>query len=258
MFLKKYNPTTPGSRHKIGIQKNLLSKTNSLNKIFFKKIKKNQGRSSKTGHITVRHHGGGHKKKYRILFSNKSVLIIISTFYDPYRNSFLNVGFDLVKYIFTLIPAIDKIAVGSLLESSDKLDNYRPGCSLMLGNIPTGSFINSVILPNCDKATLIRAGGTYGQILQKTKNICKIKLPSNKIVEIKNKSFATLGVISNNVSNLRCFGKAGARRILGKRPSTRGIAMNPVDHPHGGRTNGGCHPVSPWGKLTRGVPTRRK
>ena len=134
------------------------------------------------------------------------------------------------------------------------------GFRTVLKNIPTGSVINCLSFSKLknQKINFIRSAGTFGQIVQKNFLFSKIKLPSNQIIEVPTSSFATIGSVSNNLQKFIVFGKAGRRRLLGNRPSVRGIAMNPVDHPHGGRTNGGRPSVTPWGIPTKGKPTVKK
>jgi len=131
----------------------------------------------------------------------------------------------------------------------------RLGFRTLLKNIPTGTIINCLSLQKDKKVKYIRSAGTFGQIIQKNILSCHIKLPSNQIIIVSANSYATIGVISNLKNNLVVLGKAGRNRLMGHRPSVRGIAMNPVDHPHGGRTNGGRPSVTPWGIPTKGKPT---
>jgi large subunit ribosomal protein L2 len=128
----------------------------------------------------------------------------------------------------------------------------------MLQNIPAGSIIHSLSFNKKLNSIYIKSAGTFGQLIQKNNFFCKIKLPSSKIIEVSNSAFATIGIVSNSQHSNVVLGKAGRNRNKGIRPSVRGIAMNPVDHPHGGRTNGGRPSVTPWGKPTRGKPTSKK
>ena len=251
--------TTNGIRHLINIEKNKLSKTNKLFKNISKGIKLFAGRSSLTGRITVRHKGSGNKKNYKFVkFNNKtSTSILISNNYDPFRNAFIALNFDLIsKKFFNTINTNDNFP-GTLLSCNTNPKILALGDKTQLKNIPTGSIINN-ISGNLKYSQYIRAAGTFGQILQKDLVNCKVKLPSNKIIKININNFATLGVVSNPLANKIVLGKAGKNRYLGIRPTVRGIAMNPVDHPHGGRTNGGCPSVTPWGKPALGKPTVKK
>lgn len=222
-------------------------------------MKRFYGRSSNTGHITVRHKGGGVKKKYKNIFNNKinSIFIVLAILYDQNRKAFVSIIFNpflkLLKFSLTTYQQ----CVGSIIESRNKSYSNKVGNIICLKQIPTGSIVNSISYKK-KSSVFIKAAGTYGQIIQKTLKNIKIKLPSSKILVINNLSnWAILGSVSNTDQNSIILGKAGRSRLLNKRPSVRGIAMNPVDHPHGGRTNGGRHPVSPWGKLTKGVKTKK-
>lgn len=256
MKLKKLNPVTNGARHTVKIQKNLLSKSNRIVRSILSKNNKSNGRSSINGRITVWHKGGGVKNLYRnIDFSkndNNKNSIVITSCYDPNRNSFINLNFELKQKEFFFNIAPNSIFPGSLLKSSANTNELRLGFRTMIKNIPTGSIIHNLTINNSLKSQYIRSAGTFGQIVQCGLKKAKIKLPSKAIIEVSVDNYATIGVISNTQSNLTTIGKAGINRRLGIRPTVRGIAMNPVDHPHGGRTNGGMPSVSPWGIPTKG------
>jgi len=257
MKLKKLNPVTNGTRHQINIQKNLLSKSNRIFKISLKGIKRCYGRSNTTGRITVRHKGSGCKKLFRIInFQNSKILgLVVAIHYDPMRNAFISLNYNLITKTFYNTLSVNSVYPGSLLSCDQQNLDLRLGYRTTLQNIPTGSIINS-LATNKNKITkYIRSAGTFGQLIQKDLSTCKIKLTSGKITEFSINAFATLGVISNLQHNLTTIGKAGKNRLLGIRPTVRGIAMNPVDHPHGGRTNGGRPSVTPWGIPTKGQPT---
>ena len=257
MKLKKLNSITNGSRHTINIQKNLLSKNNKfIRSILLKKIKAN-GRSSINGRITVRHKGNGVKNLYRDVYPhiNKNIdnnLLVITNCYDPNRNAFINLNFDLNKKKFLFNTATNSILPGALLKNSHNIDEAKLGYRSQIKNIPAGSLIHNLTLNKSKKAQYIRSAGTFGQIVQCGEKTAKIKLPSKKVIEIDSNNYATIGITSNTQDNLKIIGKAGTNRRLGIRPTVRGIAMNPVDHPHGGRTNGGMCSVSPWGLPTKG------
>lgn len=256
MFIKKSSPFNNSSRHKLRLTKNLLSKNSKFIKQIKKGLKNVSGRSTSTGHITTRHNGGGVKKNYRFInFSNNtSANIVLSTVYDPNRSAFVSTNYDLVSQQFCNTIATHFVYPGALIICSKSIKELKLGYRTIIKNIPTGSIIHNISY-NRNSGNLVRAAGTFGQIIQKTESNCKIKLPSGYIKEFPIKTFATLGVVSNLQNNLVVIGKAGTNRLLGKRPSVRGIAMNPVDHPHGGRTNGGMPSVTPWGKPTKGKPT---
>jgi large subunit ribosomal protein L2 len=256
MLIKKVTPFNNSSRHKLRLTKNLLAKNSKFVKQIKKGLKNVSGRSTDTGHITTRHHGGGVKKNYRFInFSNSnSANLVLSTIYDPNRSSFVSINYDLLSKQFCNTISTHFVYPGALIICSKSITELKLGYRTLLKNIPTGSIIHNISYRK-SLGTLIRAAGTFGQIIQKTEKNCKIKLPSGNIKEFSIKSYATLGVVSNLQNNLVVIGKAGTNRLLGNRPSVRGIAMNPVDHPHGGRTNGGMPSVTPWGKPTKGKPT---
>lgn len=256
MKLKKLNPVTNGARHTIKIQKNLLSKSSRFVKsILSKKIVRN-GRSSINGRITVWHKGSGVKNLYRDIYpitrNNNKNFLVLANCYDPNRNSFINLNFELNKKNFFFSTTSNSVYPGTLLKNSENINELKLGFRTKIKNIPAGSLIHNLTLNNNLKTKYIRAAGTFGQIVQCGLKTAKIKLPSKKIIEVSVNNYATIGIISNTQSNLTVIGKAGTNRHLGIRPTVRGIAMNPVDHPHGGRTNGGMPSVSPWGKPTKG------
>ena len=258
MQIFKSKPYTNGVRQYINIKKNLLSKTNNLLKKDLFGFKRFKGRSSFTGRITVRHIGGGCKRKFRkISFTNEeSLSVVVAVMYDPIRSSFISLNFDLNKKTFFYNLATNGVGPGIIQKSGSENIELKLGNRTMLKNVPTGSVMHSLSLGG--HTQVARSAGLFFQIIQKTATTCKVRFPSGLIKEISNKSFGTLGGVSNPQHNLISIGKAGRNRWLGIRPSVRGIAMNPVDHPHGGRTNGGMPPVTPWGIPTKGKPTVSK
>jgi len=177
--------------------------------------------------------------------------------YDPNRNIFISLNYNFETKFFFHTSAISKVTPGSLIICQEYTQELRLGYRLKLKNIPVGTLINNVSINHNTATKYIRAAGTYGQLLQKNNLTCKIKLPSGLIINIFPFSYATIGVLTNATFNKVVLGKAGANRLKGFKPCVRGIAMNPVDHPHGGRSNGGCHPMTPWGKPTRGKKTAK-
>jgi large subunit ribosomal protein L2 len=260
MRLIKLKPNTPGTRHTIKIDKSLLLKNNFLYKNLIEYKHRFVGRSATTGHITVRHKGGGHKKKYRSLdfLNEQKTGIVIAIAYDPNRTSFISLNFDLEKKTFYTAIASDYLFTGFISSCNKKFPALKFGYRTTLQNVPTGSIVNNISLNAALCSKYARSAGTSCQIVQKTFKNSKLRLPSGKIIEISNDAFVTLGVNSNTQHNLICIGKAGKNRLKGLRPKVRGIAMNPVDHPHGGRTNSGFVYVTPWGIPTKGVKTRKK
>lgn len=257
-MLKQLKRYTNGARHQIVIQKNFLLKSNKIiNSIGYKKF---VGRSSLTGHITVRHKGGGCKTSYRpVNISNCEFIgILIGIAYDPFRNSFISCTFNLLTLKFFNTISIANVFPGSSVSCKTSSGYYYLGCRYSLCDLSAGSIICLVSTKPTSNAIFIRAGGTYGTLIQVERERSHIRLPSGKVINIKNTNYATLGSVSNEELKACIIGKAGKSRLMGIRPSVRGIAMNPVDHPHGGRSNGGMHPKTPWGKPTRGVLTANK
>jgi len=260
MKILKLKPNTNGTRHTIKIQKNLLSKTNKLSKQTIAGIKNFSGRSSTTGRITVWHKGGGCKKLFRKInyLNTETNAIVVCIMYDPFRSSFVSFNFDLDRFVFFRTISTQFVYPGSFFCCTKTIKDLNLGNRIQMSQIPAGSIIHSISLDYKKESSLVRSAGTFCQIVQKSLNQIKIKLPSGSVISCPSTSFATLGSVSNFQHNLTLIGKAGKNRLLGKRPSVRGIAMNPVDHPHGGRTNGGMPSVTPWGIPTKGKPTVSK
>lgn len=254
MKLRNYKPTSNGIRHKISLCKNTLAKKNTLIKKITIRRKYFAGRSQVNGRITSWHKGAAKKKLYRLInFSNrKSNSIIINIAYDPYRKGFISLNFDLDNKQFFYNLATENVMTGSLIKNSKNINELKLGFRTNLRNIPTGSIISNLSKNIVLESQYIKSAGTFGQVIQKGAETAKVKLPSKKVIEVSTNSFANLGIISNTKNNQIVKGKAGSNRHLGIRPTVRGIAMNPVDHPHGGRTNGGRPSVTPWGLPTKG------
>jgi large subunit ribosomal protein L2 len=253
MLLKKIKPISNNTRHKIKISKNSLLKNNKLIKKLNVFLKKNSGRCSKTGQITVRHKGNGVKNLSRKITptNKKHQTLTIGSNYDPKRASFLSLKFDLKKKEFLYDIALENEYPGTLLESNHEKSDLKLGFRNTLKKIPTGSIVSLVGEGKNGKAKYIKAAGNQGQIVNKTNLHAFVKLPSGKIKKFDINETAKIGAVSNQKHFLRVIGTAGVNRRLNKRPSVRGIAMNPVDHPHGGRTNGGRPSVTPWGLPTK-------
>lgn len=257
----KLKPRSPGTRHAIKLNKSLLLKSGgNLFKNSINYQRKFVGRSSLTGHITVRGKQLGCKKKYRrVDFQNKSTVgVVIAVSYDPNRTAFISLVFDFKKKSFFTTLAPDFLFTGFIYSCNKKIKYLKFGYRTELLGIPAGSLINNISINKDSFSKYARSAGTSCQILQKTNFVSKIRLPSGKILDISNNIFATLGIMSNTKNKLICLGKAGKNRLKGRRPIVRGIAMNPVDHPHGGRANSGFVYVTPWGRPTKGVKTRKK
>lgn len=250
------NPITPGTRHKKYILTNGLAKNNLLKTLIFK-ITRANGRSFTSGHITIRGRGAGAKKLYRKLsFLNQSSLgIILFSTYDPNRTAFISAVFDFLKYSFFFIPTIVNQFVGLIVGCKKPNHRFYFGFRYKLIDHKNGSLLSFLALPN-KTAQIAKSAGTCCLLLKSTFT-CKIRLPSNQIIIVSPISFATLGVVSNPYHRFIVIGKAGRNRLKNFRPKVRGIAMNAVDHPHGGQTNGGCCWVTPWGKPFRFKKTSR-
>lgn len=252
MRLIKLKPITNGLRHKIKIQKNLLSKSNRILKKLNKGFKQFHGRSRSTGRITSWHKGGGSKRLFRKTEENLSQdLLVLTTCYDPIKSSFINLNFEVKKKKFFYSIAPEYVYTGSLIRNTNVSDELKLGFRNQIKNIPAGSIIHNLQINSNKNSQYIKSAGAYGQIIQIDAKKTKIKLPSKKIVEVLSKNMVSIGITSNILHKNIIIGKAGTKRLLSRRPITRGIAMNPVDHPHGGRTNGGRPSVTPWGLPTK-------
>ena len=252
MKLTFSKPKTPSQRNFIKLsKKELLRKPIIKTKILG--LKNSSGRNH-SGKITVRHKGNGHKQKYRkinFLRTLKSIGIVLGIEYDPFRNSNIASIYDFTQNIFFYMLAPKNLNIGNIVESGLSTE-LNTGNSLPLYKIPEGSFIHNITTTDQKKAQFTRAAGTYAILKKKTINHANIKLSSKKEKFISLQGYATLGVLPNESYFLTQIGKAGRSRWLNKRPSVRGVAMNPVDHPNGGgegKKSG--KRVSPWGKLNK-------
>ncbi len=255
MKLIKVKPVTNGSRHQVKLDKAALVKNTRIFKNLITKNKMANGRSPITGHITSWHKGGGKKKLYRALTDTNEPVnsIVIGINYDPNRSAFISTNFNLKTKEFYNSLAINKVCPGSLIMTNSELKELKLGFRTQLSGLPIGTILNNISQGKNSDAKYAKSAGTSAQLIQVGNKTAQLKLPSNTIVRVSTESFANLGVVSNPQHSLICLGKAGRNRNLNRRPITRGIAMNPVDHPHGGRTNGGRPSVTPWG-----LPTKSK
>lgn len=252
-----YNKSN-GSRHKKHILKSQLAKKNSIFKNVKYFLKQNAGRNS-TGRITTRHKGSILKQKSFKIDSNfkKNISIVICIYLDSKKKSFIALNFDLEKKIFWSLIAAKNISSGVILNNKASNKEVYSSFSGYIKNFPTGTSVYNVsskMYNNCYG----KAAGVFCTLLQKSKNAVHIRLPSGKVIKIDNNSLATMGKVSNKIQKRCVIGKAGFNRILRKRPSVRGVAMNPVDHPHGGNTSTGTHPKTPWGIPALGKSTVKK
>jgi large subunit ribosomal protein L2 len=261
MPLKKYKPTSPGRRFATFADFEEVTRTEP-EKSLVEGISKSGGRNS-YGRVTSRHRGGGAKRRYRkIDFKRRKdgVPATVATIeYDPNRTAYIA----LLHYAdgekrYILAPA--RLKVGDVVSSGPGAD-IRPGCALPLANIPTGTVVHNVELAPGRGGQLGRAAGAAVQLVAKEAGTATLRLDSGEMRMVSAECRATVGSVGNTDHQNISIGKAGRSRHLGKRPQTRGTAMNPVDHPHGGgegSTTPGRHPVTPWGKPTLGYRTRKK
>ena len=260
MTLKKINPTTPSQRNLIITYRKNLKKT-PLIKSKIIGFKNSSGRNN-LGIITSYHRGGGHKQKYRELnFSrkNNSFGIITSIEYDPNRTANIASVYDFLisKYFYILAPK--NLKIGDIVKSGSNVEP-KLGHSLPISKIPVGSLIHNISSKINKKAQISRAAGTFSQLIEKTSKHGRIKISSGEQKFLSVNCYATIGIVSNDLFFFTTIGKAGRSRWLNKRPYVRGVAMNPVDHPHGGgegKTSGGRTSVTPWGKPTKGGKTSK-
>ncbi|MEI6702187.1 MAG: 50S ribosomal protein L2 [Deltaproteobacteria bacterium] len=259
MGIKSYNPTSAGRRHQTCSAFDEIT-TSTPEKSLLVSLKKTGGRNS-YGRITARHQGGGHKQKYRIIDFRRDKRSIPATVasieYDPNRSAriaLLNYVDGEKRYILAPLD----LKVGDMVISGPEAD-IKPGNSLPLRSIPLGTIIHNIELKIGKGAQLARSAGTFAQLMSKEGKYSQVKLPSGEVRLVLQDCYATIGQVGNTDHENVNIGKAGRSRWLGKRPKVRGVAMNPVDHPHGGgegRTSGGRHPVTPWGIPTKGYKTR--
>ena len=259
MALKTYNPTTPGQRGLILVDRSALHKGKPV-KTLTEGLTKSGGRNN-AGRITARRRGGGHKRRYRIIDFKRRKWDMAATVerleYDPNRTAFIA----LIKYEdgeLAYIIAPQRLGVGDKVIAGEKVD-VKPGCAMPLRSVPIGSIIHNIEMKPGKGGQIARSAGAFAQIVGRDQTYAIIRLGSGEQRLIHGDCMATIGAVSNpDQSNIK-LAKAGRNRWMGKRPSVRGVAMNPVDHPHGGgegKTSGGRHPVTPWGKSTKGKRTR--
>ncbi len=259
--LKNFNPITPSLRSLVSVSRSLLSRSSPY-KPLLSSMKSSGGRNS-YGRITTRHRGGGSKRRYRIIdfkFSSFTNAVVQTLEYDPNRTSFIALVRDLSTGSFSYIPAVDGVRRGSVVNSSD--DSLpESGNSLLLKKVPIGSLVSCLEIKPGRGAQICRSAGCSARIMGRMGDYVLVKLPSGITMKLLSSCRALVGSISNPDHKNIKLGKAGKNRWLGFRPAVRGVAMNPIDHPHGGgegRTSGGRHPVSPWGVPTKGYKTVKK
>jgi len=261
MAIKKYKPVTPSRRFFSVVDRSDVSSENP-HKPLTRGKKRISGRNN-SGKITVRRRGGGHKRLYRVIDFKRDKRDIgakvVSIEYDPNRSSRIA----LLSYLdgekrYILAP--NGLKVGDRILAGEKV-KVAVGNAMPVGNMPVGTVVHNVELSPGRGGQLGRSAGTFVQIVGSEGKNCIVRLPSGETRIINKKCYATIGEIGNQDHFNISLGKAGRSRWLGRRPKVRGVAMNPVDHPHGGgegKSSGGRHPVSPWGKPTKGYKTRKK
>lgn len=261
MALKSFRPLTPARRFMTVRTQDGLNNV-APEKSLLAPLKKSGGRNF-SGTITSRHRGGGHKRRYRVIDFKRNKhgvpAIVQSIEYDPNRSAFIA----LLQYAdgekrYILAPK--DVNVGDKLNSGHDIE-VRPGNAMPLAEVPIGSWVHNIELKPGKGGQLVRSAGVSAQLVAIDGNHAVIKLPSGEMRKVHKNCIATIGVLSNSDHDAIVVGKAGKSRWLGIRPQTRGMAMNPKDHPHGGgegRSKSGHHPVSPWGKPCKGFKTRKR
>ena len=259
MALKSYKPTTPGQRGLVLIDRSELFKGRPVKRLTEGLTSK--GGRNNTGRITMRHQGGGAKRLYRIVdfkrTKHEMTAEVLRIEYDPNRTAFIAlVQYEDGEQRYIIAP--QRLAVGDKIVSGAKTD-VKPGNAMPFSGMPIGTIVHNVELKPGKGGQLARAAGTYAQFVGRDGGYAQIRLSSGELRLVRQECMATIGAVSNPDNSNQNFGKAGRMRHKGIRPTVRGVSMNPIDHPHGGgegRTSGGRHPVTPWGKPTKGKRTR--
>jgi len=259
MALKTYKPTTPGQRGLVLINRSDLWKGRPV-KSLTEGLTKKGGRNN-TGRITARRRGGGAKRLYRIVDFKRRKYDVPATVerieYDPNRTAFIALlRYDDGEQAYILAP--QRLAVGDHVIAGVTAD-IKPGNAMPFSGMPIGTIVHNIELKPGKGGQVARAAGAYAQFVGRDGGYAQLRLNSGEMRIVRQECMATVGAVSNPDNSNQNLGKAGRTRHLGKRPAVRGVAMNPIDHPHGGgegRSSGGRHPVTPWGKPTKGRKTR--
>ena len=261
MALKQYKPVTSSMRGLVLVDRSELYKGKPV-KSLTRGLTQKGGRNNH-GHTTAFKSGGGHKRRYRIIDFKRRKFDVPATVerleYDPNRTAFIA----LLRYEdgeLAYILAPQRLKAGDTVVSGERVD-IRPGNAMPLANMPLGTIVHNVEMKPEKGGQIARSAGTYVQLVGRDSGYAQLKLGSGELRMVRSECMATIGAVSNSDQSNIKIAKAGRNRWLGKRPTVRGVAMNPVDHPHGGgegRTSGGRHPVTPWGKPTKGKRTRSK
>jgi large subunit ribosomal protein L2 len=259
MALKTYKPTTPSQRHLVLVDRSHLWKGKPV-KALTEGLSKSGGRNN-LGRVSMWHRGGGHKRSYRLVDFKRRKFGVPGTVerleYDPNRTAFIA----LVRYEdgeLAYILAPQRLGPGDAVIADVRAD-VKPGNAMLLANLPIGTIVHNVEMKEGKGGQIARAAGTYVQLVGRDSGNAILRLNSGETRMVSAQCMATVGAVSNPDNSNVSFGKAGRMRWKGRKPVVRGVAMNPVDHPHGGgegRTSGGRHPVTPWGKSTKGKKTR--
>ena len=261
MALKKYKPVTNGMRGLVLVDRSDLHKGGPV-KALTEGLTKSGGRNNH-GRMTMRHIGGGHKRRYRKIDFKRKKFDVSATVerieYDPNRTAFIA----LIKYDdgdLSYIVAPQRLQVGDKVIASELAD-IKPGNAMPLKNVPVGTIIHNIEMKPGKGAQIARSAGCYAQLIGKDGGYAQVRLSSGELRLVRGECMCSVGAVSNPDNKNQKLGKAGRKRWMGVRPTVRGVVMNPVDHPHGGgegKTSGGRHPVTPWGKPTKGKKTRSK
>ena len=259
MALKTFKPTTPSQRQLVLVDRSHLWKGKPV-KSLTEGLSKSGGRNN-TGRVSVWHRGGGHKRTYRLVDFKRTKFGVPGTVerleYDPNRTAFIA----LIKYAdgeLGYILAPQRLAAGDTVVAGEKAD-VKPGNAMPLANMPIGTIVHNVEMKPGKGGQIARAAGAYVQLVGRDAGYAIVRLNSGETRMVPSACMATVGAVSNPDNSNVSLSKAGRSRWMGRKPTVRGVAMNPVDHPHGGgegRTSGGRHPVTPWGKSTKGKRTR--
>jgi large subunit ribosomal protein L2 len=260
MALKQFRPTSPGRRQLVIVDRAELFKGKPV-KALTEGLTKSGGRNN-MGRVTAFRHGGGHKRTYRIIDFKRRKWGVEATVqqleYDPNRTAWIA----LLKYAdgeLAYIIAPQRLKAGDVVIAGERVD-VKPGNAMPLKSIPVGTIVHNVELKPLKGAQMARSAGTYAQVVGRDTGYAQLRMASGEVRMVPDVCMATIGAVSNPDNMNEVWGKAGRTKWLGRKPSVRGVAMNPVDHPHGGgegKTSGGRHPVTPWGKKTRGPKTRK-
>jgi len=259
MALKTFKPITPSQRGLVLVDRSALWKGKPVKELT--EGVKSQGGRNNTGRVTVRHQGGGHKRRYRLIDFKRRKFDQPGTVerleYDPNRTAFIAlIRYEDGEQVYILAP--QRLKVGDSVVSGEKVD-IKPGNAMPLKSIPVGTVVHNVEMKPGKGGQMARSAGTFVQLIGKDRGLAQLRMASGEQRTVSAECMATVGAVSNPDNMNQHIGKAGRMRWMGFKPHNRGVVMNPVDHPHGGgegRTSGGRHPVTPWGIPTKGYKTR--